>query len=217
MKATVKRTFGIAALGMTLVASGSAQSAPPVGGPPGHAPTEVTGSVAVTNFPANQNVTVTNAPANQDVTVTNVVDVNVVSSNRVQITIVAGASGDQGPVLGVIERADGGGAYAVVPVGTKLVLTDFIVSVGVPNDPVIGDNDGFLGNINRAAVGNECAGSLRRLQFRVFRRDQVIASLATGLEYFAGERVCLATGAQSGAPGNVGLSYRILGYLTDAQ
>ena len=27
----------------------------------------------------------------------------------------------------------------------------------------------------------------------------------------------LATGAQSGAPGNVGLSYRILGYLTDAQ
>ena len=88
---------------------------------------------------------------------TNAVDVNVVSSNRVQISIVAGASGDQGPVLGVIERADGGGAYAVVPVGTKLVLTDFIVSVGVPNDPVIGDNDGFLGNISRAAVGSECA------------------------------------------------------------
>jgi hypothetical protein len=95
MKASVKRTIGIAALGMTLVASGSAQSAPP-GGPPGQAPTEVTGSVAVTNFPANQNVTVTNPPANQEVTVTNVVDVNVVSSNRVQITIVAGASGDQG-------------------------------------------------------------------------------------------------------------------------
>jgi hypothetical protein len=29
--------------------------------------------------------------------VTNAVDVNVVSSNRVQISIVAGASGDQGP------------------------------------------------------------------------------------------------------------------------
>ena len=98
----------------------------------------------------------------------------------------------------------------------EIARNDFIVSVGVPNDPVIGDNDGFLGNINRA-VGSDCAGSLRRLQFRVFRRDQVIASLATGLEYFAGERVCLATGAQSGAPGNVGLSYRILGYLTDAQ
>ena len=53
MKATVKRTIGVAALGMTLVASGSAQSAPP-GGPPGHAPTEVTGSVAVTNFPAKR-------------------------------------------------------------------------------------------------------------------------------------------------------------------
>jgi hypothetical protein len=117
----------------------------------------------------------------------------------------------------VIERADGEGAFAEVPLGTKLVLTDFIVRVGVPNDPVIGDNDGFLGNINRAAVGADCAGSLRRLQFRVFRRDQVITSLATGLEYFAGERVCLVTGAQSGAPGNVGLSYRILGYLTDAQ
>lgn len=119
----------------------------------------------------------------------------------------------------MIERADGAGAYAVVPVGTKLVLTDFIVSVGVPNDPIIGDNDGFLGNISRAAVGSECAPltSIRRQQFRVFRRDQVIASLATGLEYYAGERVCLATGAQSGAPGNVGLSYRIMGYLTDAQ
>jgi hypothetical protein len=201
MKAHRNTRVGIVVLGMTLMITGAAQAAPPAGGPPGQAPTEVTGSVAVTNFPANQSVTVTNPPANQDVTVTNAVDVNVVSSNRVQISIVAGASDDQGPVLGVIERADGGGAYAVVPLGTKLVLTDFIVRVGVPNDPVIGDNDGFLGNINRAAVGNECAASLRRLQFRVFRRDQVIASLATGLEYFAGERVCLATGRKAGPPG----------------
>jgi len=32
------------------------------------------------------------------------------------------------------------------------------------------------------------------LQFRVFRRDQVIANLVTGFEYFAGEQVCLAHG-----------------------
>ena len=213
---TIAKTI-MAVLGMTLMAAGSAQSAPPGGTPPGQAPTEVTGSVAVTNFPANQGVTVSNFPASQNVTVDNVVDVNVVSSNRVQISIVGESSGDGGPVTGIIERADGAGSYAEVPLGTKLVLTDFIVRVGVPNDPVIGDNDGFLGNINRAAVGTACATSVRRLQFRVFRRDQVIASLRTGLEYFAGERVCLATGAQSGAPGNVGLSYRIMGYLTDAQ
>lgn len=181
------------------------QSAPPAGGPPGHSPTEVTGSVAVTNFPATQNVTVGSE-----------VDVNVVSSQRVQITLVTEDSGDPDVVTGVIERADGG-TFSVVPPGKKVVLTDFIVSVGVPNDPVIGDSDGFFANINRAGVGGDCNGTTqRRLQFRVFRRDQVIANLVTGLEYFAGEQVCLATGAQGDAPDNVGLSYRIIGYLTDA-
>jgi len=217
MKANAKSIIGLAALGITLLGSASAHAAPPVGGPPGQAPTEVTGSVAVTNFPANQGVTVTNFPANQNVTVGHEVDVNVVNSDRIQISIVAGPSADQGPVTGVIERADGGGAFAVVPQGMKLVLTDFIVSVGVPNDPVIGDSDGFLGNINRAGVGSDCGASVRRKQFRVFRRDQVVASLATGLEYYAGERVCLATGAQSGAPRNVGVTYQISGYLTDAR
>ena len=99
----------------------------------------------------------------------------------------------------------------------KLVLTDFIVSIGVPNDPVIGDNDDFLGNISRAAVGADCGASQRRWQFRVFRRDQIVASLATGLEYYAGERVCLATGSQGQAPRNVDVVYQIMGYLTDAQ
>jgi hypothetical protein len=51
----------------------------------------------------------------------------------------------------------------------------------------------------------------------VFRRDQIVASLATGLEYYAGERVCLATGSQGQAPRNVGVVYQIMGYLTDAQ
>ena len=121
-------------------------------------------------------------------------------------------------MTGTIVRADGRGAFSVVPLGMKLVLTDFIVSVGVPNDPVIGDNDDFLGNISRAAVGAaNCEASQRRWQFRVFRRDQIVASLATGLEYYAGERVCLATGSQGQAPRNVDVVYQIMGYLTDAQ
>jgi hypothetical protein len=203
MKATLRSIIGVAVLGMTLVASGSAQSAPPPGGPPGHAPEEITGSVEVTNFPANQ-----------DVTVSNVVDVNVVGPERVQISIVGGATADTGPVTGFIERADGGGVFAVVPIGTKLVLTDFVVRVSFPTDPVIGDSDHFLGNISRAQPGSDCGSSVRRKQFRVFRRDQVIASLATGLEYYAGERVCLATGAPGDNPRNVELSYQINGYLT---
>jgi hypothetical protein len=184
----------------------AAQAAPPAGGPPGHAPTEVTGSVAVTNFPAAQ-----------DVTVSNEVDVSVVNSRRIQIRIVGESSSDGGPVTGRIERADGKGAFDVVPAGMKLVLTDFIVSVGVPNDPVIGDNDDFLGNISRAGVGADCLSSQRRWQYRVFRRDQIVTSLATGLEYYAGEQVCLATGSQGQAPRNVGVVYQIMGYLTDAQ
>ena len=93
-------------------------------------------------------------------------------------------------MTGTIVRADGRGAFSVVPLGMKLVLTDFIVSVGVPNDPVIRDNDDFLGNISRATVGApDCGASQRRWQFRVFRRDQIVASLATGLEYYAGERM----------------------------
>ena len=207
MKVHGNTRVGIVALGMLLMVTGAAQAAPPAGGPPGHAPTEVTGSVAVTNFPATQ-----------DVTVSNDVDVNIVNSRRVQISIVGGSSSDGGPVTGTIVRADGRGAFSVVPVGMKLVLTDFIVSVGVPNDPVIGDNDDFLGNISRAAVGAAgCEGSQRRWQFRVFRRDQIVASLATGLEYYAGERVCLATGSQGQAPRNVDVVYQIMGYLTDAQ
>ena len=194
------------ALGMTLMVAGVAQAVPPAG-PPGQAPTEVTGSVAVTNFPATQ-----------DVTVGNEVDVNIVSSRRIQISIVGESSSDGGPVTGVIERADGKGAFAVVPTGMKLVLTDFIVSIGVPNDIVIGDNDDFLGNISRAGVGASCtSSSQRRWQYRVFRRDQIVSSLATGLEYYAGERVCLATGSQGQAPRNVGVVYQIMGYLTDAQ
>jgi hypothetical protein len=194
------------ALGITLMAAAVAHAAPPAV-PPGHAPTEVTGSVAVTNFPATQ-----------DVTVSNEVDVNIVSSRRIQISIVGESSSDGGPVTGVIERADGKGAFAVVPAGMKLVLTDFIVSIGVPNDSVIGDNDDFLGNISRAAPGAGCtSSSQRRWQYRVFRRDQIVASLATGMEYYAGERVCLATGSQGQAPRNVGVVYQIMGYLTDAQ
>ena len=207
MKVHRNTRVGIVALGMSLMVTGAAQAAPPVGGPPGHAPTEVTGSVAVTNFPASQ-----------DVTVSNEVDVNIVNSRRVQISIVGESSSNGGPVTGTIVRADGRGAFSVVPLGMKLVLTDFIVSVGVPNDPVIGDNDDFLGNISRAAVGAaNCDVSQRRWQFRVFRRDQIVASLATGLEYYAGERVCLATGSQGQAPRNVGVVYQIMGYLTDAQ
>jgi hypothetical protein len=207
MKVHRNTGVGIVALGMTLMFTGAAQAAPPAGGPPGQAPTEVTGSVAVTNFPASQ-----------DVTVSNDVDVNIVNSRRVQISIVGESSSDGGPVTGLIERADGRGAFAVVPVGMKLVLTDFIVSIGVPNDSVIGDNDDFLGNISRAAVGASCGpSSQRRWQYRVFRRDQIVASLATGLEYYAGERVCLATGSQGQAPRNVGVVYQIMGYLTDAQ
>src|SRR5262245_17651165 len=120
------------------------------------------------------------------------------------------------PVTGTIQRADGGGSFSVVPAGKKLVLTDFIVSIGVPNDPVIGDNDDFLANISRAGVGADCSAFVRRWQYRVFRRDQIVTSLATGLEYFPGERVCLATGAQGQAPKNVGVTYQIMGYLTDA-
>ena len=207
MKAHGNTRVGIVALGMLLMVTGAAQAAPPAGGPPGHAPTEVTGSVAVTNFPASQ-----------DVTVSNDVDVNIVNSRRVQISIVGGSSSNDVPATGIIVRADGRGAFSVVPLGMKLVLTDFIVSVGVPNDPVIGDNDDFLGNISRAAVGAaDCQGSQRRWQFRVFRRDQIVASLATGLEYYAGERVCLATGSQGQAPRNVDVVYQIMGYLTDAQ
>ena len=100
----------------------------------------------------------------------------------------------------------------------KLVLTDFIVSIGVPNDPVIGDSDDFLGNISRAAPGaGGCDSAQRRWQYRVFRRDQIVSSLATGLEYYAGERVCLATGSQGQAPRNVGVVYQIMGHLTEAQ
>jgi hypothetical protein len=40
-------------------------------------------------------------------------------------------------------------------------------------------------------------------------------SAQAGLEYMAGEQVCLATGAQGGGPRNVDLRHRILGYLTD--
>ena len=69
MKAHRNTRVGIVALGMSLMVTGAAQAAPPVGGPPGQAPTEVTGSVAVTNFPASQ-----------DVTVSNEVDVNIVNS-----------------------------------------------------------------------------------------------------------------------------------------
>ncbi len=207
MKASLTTTIGIAVLGMTLVATGGAQSAPPAGGPPGQAPTEVTGSVAVTNFPATQGVTVSND-----------VDVNIVNSRRIQIRIVGESSSQDGPVTGSIERADGQGTFANVPQGMKLVLTDFIVSIGVPNDPVIGDNDDFLANIGRVPAGGICTGSSeRRWQYRVFRRDQIVASLATGLEYYAGERVCLATGSQGQAPKNVGVVYQIMGYLTDAQ
>jgi hypothetical protein len=206
MKANLKNILGLAALGMTLLASGSVQSAPPGGTPPGKPPTEVTGSVAVTNFPATQNVTVGNE-----------VDVNVITPARMQIHIVAGDSGDPDVVTGVIERADGGAAFSVVPPGKKVVLTDFIVRVGVPSDPVIEDSDDFLANINRAGVGENCSATTeRRWQFRVFRRDQVIANLVTGLEYFAGEQVCLATGTPGDSPDNVDLSYQILGYLTDA-
>jgi hypothetical protein len=197
----------IVALGMTLMLTGTVQAAPPAGGPPGHDPTEVTGTVAVSNFPATQNVTVNNE-----------VDVNVTNSRRIQIRIVGESSSDGGPVTGVIQRADGQGNFANVPVGLKLVLTDFIVSIGVPNDPVIGDNDDFLANIGRVPAGGACTGSSeRRWQYRVFRRDQIVASLATGLEYYAGERVCLATGSQGQAPRNVGVVYQIMGYLTDAQ
>jgi hypothetical protein len=60
MKAHRNTRVGIVALGMSLMVAGAAQAAPPAGGPPGHAPTEVTGSVAVTNFPASQDVTVSN-------------------------------------------------------------------------------------------------------------------------------------------------------------
>jgi hypothetical protein len=205
VKANLKKILSMTALGLTLLISGSVQSAPPAGGPPGKPPTEVTGSVAVTNFPASQMVTVGNQ-----------VDVNVVSSKRVQVTLVAGATGDQDAVTGVIERADGG-TFSVVPPGKKVVLTDFIIGVGVPNDPAIEDTDDFLANILRAGVGENCSGTAqRRLQFRVFRRDQVIASLVTGIEYFAGEQVCLATGAPGDSPRNIDLGYRIIGYLTDA-
>ena len=87
--------------------------------------------------------------------------------------------------------------------------------IGVPNDPVIVDNDDFLGNISRERSGGTCTGnSERRWQYRVFRRDQIVASLATGLEYYAGERVCLGTGSQGQAPKNVGVVYQIMGYLT---
>jgi len=199
--------IGMAALAMALTAVGVTQAAQP-GGPPGQAPTEVTGSVAVTNFPA--------FPANQDVTVNNEVDVNVTNSRRIQISIIRELSGDQPAAAGTIVRADGGGTFSVVPAGKKLVLTDFIISIGVPNDPVIGDNDDFLANISRAGVGGDCGSSVRRWQYRVFRRDQIVAALATGLEYFPGEQVCLATGAQGQAPKNVGVTYQIMGYLTDA-
>src|SRR5262245_45635156 len=129
MKANLQKFVGMAALGMTLVAN----TVPTWADKP---PTEVTGSVAVTNFPADQKVTVGNE-----------VDVNVISPQRVQITIVAEDSGDPDVVTGLIERADGG-TFSVVPSGKKVVLTDFIVSIGVPNDPVIGDDDDFLANIN---------------------------------------------------------------------
>ena len=81
MKAHRNTRVGIVALGITLMVTGVAQAAPPAGGPPGQAPTEVTGSVAVTNFPASQ-----------DVTVSNDVDVNIVNSRRVQISIVGESS-----------------------------------------------------------------------------------------------------------------------------
>src|SRR5262245_8542904 len=92
--------------------------------------------------------------------------------------------------------------------------------IGVPNDPVIVDNDDFLGilsNISRAAPGAGCDSAQGRWQYRVFRSDQVVSSLTTGVEYYAGERVCLATGSQGQAPRNVGVVYQIMGYLTDAQ
>jgi len=200
------------ALGMTFMAAGAAHAVPPAG-PPGQAPNEV----VVTNFPATQNVTVTNLPASQDVTINHEVDVNISNSRRIQISIVGESSSDGGPVTGVIQQADGKGSFAVVPTGRKLVLTDFIVSIGVPNDPVIGDNDDFLGNISRAAPGAGCESAQRRWQYRVFRRDQIVSSLTTGLEYYAGERVCLATGSQGQAPRNVGVTYQIMGYLTDVQ
>ena len=57
----------------------------------------------------------------------------------------------------------------------------------------------------------------RRWQFRVFRRDQIVASLATGLEYYAGERVLPGDGLAGTSPRNVGVVYQIMGYLTDAQ
>jgi hypothetical protein len=202
MQVTAKQMISAATLGLTLVAGALAHAAQP-GGPPGQAPTEVTGSVAVTNFPTNQAVTIGNE-----------VDVNVVNSNRIQISIVGETSDDEGPKTGLIVRADGGGSFAAVPQGMKLVLTDFIVAVGVPQAEVIGDEDDFFGNINRAAPGSDCSNSQQRKKFRVFRRDQVISSLATGLEFFAGDKVCLVTGSQGTAPKNVGLGYEIIGYLT---
>jgi len=205
----------VAAVGSLGILAPLVQPAPPADGPPGKPPTEVTGSVAVTNLQTPHPVEVTNFPASQNVTVGNEVDVHVVAPARVQIRLVAGDSGDPDVVTGVIERADGG-TFSVVPPGKKVVLTDFIVRVGVPNDPVIEDSDDFLANINRAGVGGDCSGTTeRRLQFRVFRRDQVIANLVTGLEYFAGEQVCLATGTPGDSPENVDVSYQILGYLTD--
>src|SRR5262249_57620924 len=63
--------IGMAALAFALTAAAAAQATQP-GGPPGQAPTEVTGSVAVTNFP--------NFPANQGVTVSTELDLNVVTS-----------------------------------------------------------------------------------------------------------------------------------------
>src|SRR5262249_58543238 len=171
--------------------------APEPGGPPGQAPDAVT----VTNSPATQNVAVTNFPATQNIAVTNEVDVNIVNSGRIQIRIVGESSSEGGAVTGVIERADGHGTFATVPVGMKLVLTDFIVSIGVPNDPVIGDNDDFLGNISRERSGGTCTGnSERRWEDPGFRRDQSVAQPAPGLGDYAREGGGLGTGAPSQAP-----------------
>lgn len=182
-------------------------------GPPGPPVTQV----EVTNFPDPQDVSVTNFPDPQNVSVTNlpdVLDVNMVNSDRVRVEVSATLFvGESGVGLIFVPSSDNPLVpLPRVPVGMKLVLTDFVI-----NHNIVGKEGVFGANIRMAGANTTCEDGPvgLKVQFRVGPGQGVAVGLSTGFEYLSGQAVCLATGGTTSIP-NLGLSYKLFGYLTDA-
>ncbi len=96
-----------------------------------------------------------------------------------------------------------------VPEDKKLVLTDFLVTHNITGaSNVLGANFRFS--------STTCDEGARTIfQLRVGPGAGTNVNLTTGFEVPPGQEICFATGGSSATP-NLGLSFTMLGYLTDA-